>query len=64
MVIESNSSLMLADSIVGKCFKEVGFFINDNVMLDVGVLLIFKLEVVAGKLFNGKVGSANSSSMA
>lgn len=44
---------------VGKCLEEVDAFVDHDVVLDVGVLLILDLEVVGGELLDGEVGGAD-----
>lgn len=64
LVVESDAGLVLGHSLVVERLDEVDSLINDNVVLDVGVLLILELEVVGGELVDGKVGSADGALVA
>lgn len=61
LVVQSDTGFILADSLVGECLEEIGPLVDNNVVLLVGIILIFQLEVVGGKLLDGQIGSANGS---
>ena len=64
MVVESDAGLVLGDSIVVECLDEVDALVDDDVVLDVGVLLILELEVVGREDLDGKVGAADGALVA
>ena len=64
LVVESDAGLVLSDSLVVERLNEVGPLVDDDVVLDVGVLLILDLEVVGGELLDGEVGAADGTLVA
>lgn len=59
LVVEADACLVLGDSLVLEGLEEVGAFVDDDVVLDIGVLLILDFEVVGGELLDGEVGGAD-----
>ena len=52
---------MFGSSLVGHGLKQDFCLVDDDILLDVGVLLIFELEIVGGEDLYGEVGSADGS---
>lgn len=63
MVVKTNTGLALRDTVVAESLDQVDTLINDDVMKDVGVLLILDLEVVGRELGDGKVGGTDGALM-
>lgn len=61
LVVESDAFLVFWDTLVGEGFEQVHFFVNDDVVLQIGVVFVLEGEVVLRECLDGEVGSANGS---
>lgn len=59
LVVESDASLVLGDTVVGECFEQVDSLIDHNVMLKIRILLILDFKVVGRELSDWKIGGAD-----
>jgi hypothetical protein len=64
LIVETDASFVFSYSSITEGFKEVVALVNDDVVLDVGVLLILDLEVVRRELSNWEVGATDRSLVA
>jgi hypothetical protein len=64
LIVETDSGLVLGDSLVPEGLKQVHSLINNDVVLDIGILFVLNFEVVGGEQLDGEVGSTDGALVA